>query len=187
MNKIVTNSEKGSNGPLQPHPPELKERGYRLYEQGKSNSEIAKELGIPLSTLARWSSKNKWKLRKHLGRIDARRSKHKPTDAQSNTDALTFTEKQTIYREGSATQALRILELIQTIEDEELLARADKIEKLDKIARKALNLEQPLPAVVVNVAMLAGGDAPRIARELPSNQTLTLEESTKPKPLSEET
>jgi len=42
-----------SNGLLHPHPAELKEKGYRLYEQGKSHREIAEALGIPANTLAR--------------------------------------------------------------------------------------------------------------------------------------
>src|ERR1700732_3075887 len=62
-----TNSEEGRHGvTLRPHPPELKERGYRLYEQGKSNPAIAAELEIPLSTINRWSSREKWKLRRQF-------------------------------------------------------------------------------------------------------------------------
>jgi transposase-like protein len=159
MDKMTTNPEKGRHGaPFQPHPPELKERGYRLYEQGKSNPEIAKELGIPVSTLARWSSKGKWKLRRQVaGRSETGPGVVAPTnqDALDEISQLTFEEKQARYGEMMAEHALRFAYTVKSLSPQGLIVNADKIKKLDETARKALNLEERKPRVVVNVGLLA--------------------------------
>jgi hypothetical protein len=140
---------------LQPHPPELKERGYRLYEKGKTNREIAKELGIPLNTLARWSSKGRWKLRKHLaGHADAELGALSPT-VQDEISHLTFEQKQARYAQMMADHALRVAHTVSSLSPQGLIVNADKIKKLDETARKALHLEENQPAMVVNVALLA--------------------------------
>jgi hypothetical protein len=146
-------------GALQPHPPELRERGYRLYEKGKSNPEIAKELGIPVSTLARWSSKGKWKLRKQLA-SNAATEPGASAPAHSNDtldeiSQLTFEEKQARYGDIMAEHALRFAYTVKSLPPQALIVNADKIKKLDETARKALNLEESKPRVVVNVGLLA--------------------------------
>lgn len=65
-------------------------------------------------------------------------------------------EKQREYHSQSALEALRILDAIQQTPTSELVHKADKISKLDAMARKALALEEQKPAVVVNVGLLAG-------------------------------
>ena len=64
-------------------------------------------------------------------------------------------EKQREYHSQSALEALRILDAIQQTPTSELVHKADKISKLDAMARKALALEEHKPAVVVNVGLLA--------------------------------
>ena len=151
---MTMNSEKRPRGPLQPHPPELKERGYKLYAEGKSNREIAKELGIPLNTLARWSSKGKWKLRKHLaGHAEAGLDALAPT-VQDEISQLSFEQKRARYAEVMAEHALRVAYTVKSLPSQALIVNADKIKKLDETARKALNLEENKPVVVVNVALL---------------------------------
>ena len=154
---------------LRPHPPHLKERGYKLYEEGKSNPEIAKQLGIPLATLARWSSKGKWKLRKQLasrpetelGTLAPMRSH----DTLAEISQLTFVEKQARYTEMMSDHALRVAYTVGSLSPQGLLINADKISKLDSVARKALNLEESKPPVVVNVALLAQSAPPRLVIE----------------------
>jgi CENP-B N-terminal DNA-binding domain len=139
---------------LQPHPPELKERGYHLYEQGKSNREIAKELGIPINTLARWSSKGKWKLRKQLAaQPQTVPGSLAPADL-AEISQLSFEQKRARYAQMMAEQALRVAYTVKSLPSQALIANADKIKKLDETARKALNLEENKPTVVVNVALL---------------------------------
>jgi hypothetical protein len=169
--------DKNRLGALQPHPPELRERGYRLYEKGKSNPEIAKELGIPVSTLARWSSKGKWKLRKQLA-SNATTGPVALAPAHSNNildeeriSQLTFDEKQARYGDIMAEHALRFAYTVKSLSPQGMIANADKIKKLDETARKALNLEERKPRVVVNVALLASPlppMPPRPAGDLPT-------------------
>jgi transposase-like protein len=152
MNK---QNERPDGGRIQPHSPELRERGYELYEKGKSNAEIAAELGIPVSTLAGWSSKGKWKLRKQLASSEVIPSSADEDGAAEEISQLTFQEKQTRYGEIMADHALRVAYTVKKLSPQGLIVNADKIAKLDTIARKALNLEEKKPALVVNVALLA--------------------------------
>ena len=55
-------------------------------------------------------------------------------------------EKQREYHSQSALEALRILDAIQQTPTSELVHKADKISKLDAMARKALALEEQKPA-----------------------------------------
>src|ERR1700730_18726388 len=122
-------------GVIRPHPPELRERGYQLYEQGKSNPEIAAELGIPLSTINRWSSKGKWKLRRQLAnRPGTELGAPAPTDQDilDEISQLTFEEKQARCAELMSDDALRFAYTVRGLPPQALLANADKIKKLDE-------------------------------------------------------
>jgi transposase-like protein len=158
--------------PLRPHPPELKERGYRLYEQGKSNHEIAEAIGIPVNTLARWSSKGKWKLRKQLAGC-AEMTDNAPAAAEDcdEISQLSFEEKQRRYTEMMSNHALRVATVVKNLSSQALILNADKISKLDSVARKALNLEENKPMMVINVGLLASGRAPLIqANKTPARE-----------------
>jgi hypothetical protein len=67
---------------------------------------------------------------------------------------MTFDEKQVEYHNKASLEALRILDAIAQTPTDELVQRADKISKLDAVARKALALEEHKPTVVVNVGLL---------------------------------
>jgi transposase len=174
LKTMTTNSEERPRGArLQPHPPELKERGYRLYEKGKPNREIAAELGIPVATLARWSSKGKWKLRRQLaGHAEAGLNALVPInqDSLAEISQLTFEEKQTRYDEMMSEHALRFAYVVKGLSPQGVVVNADKISKLDTVARKALKLEESRPAVLLNVALLARPMPSRLveAREIPN-------------------
>ncbi len=158
-------------GVIQPHPPELRERGYRLYEKGKPNPEIAAELGIPVATLARWSSKGKWKLRRQLAsRPETELGALAPTNQDSlEISQLTLEEKQTRYTEMMADHAMRVAYTVKGLSLQGLVANADKIKKLDETARKALSLDKSKPPMIINVALLARPLPKRLveAREIP--------------------
>ena len=53
-----------------------------------------------------------------------------------------------------AEHALRVAYTVKSLPSQALIVNADKIKKLDETARKALNLEENKPTVVVNVALL---------------------------------
>jgi hypothetical protein len=194
---MTTNSENGRHrGPTRPHPPELKEHGYRLYEQGKSNPAIAAELEIPLSTINRWSSKEKWKLRRQFAsrpgtELGAGLAPNSSLTDEAEQRALdrekTLPEAQRDYEEAMQTQALRIMRTIEEMPDELLIANADRIAKLDLTARKALKLDSNKPRQLINIALLSHGvvEEARVVRNLSDAPALTQEEDTGCKPVAE--
>lgn len=182
-------------GKIEALPIELREKAFELYRRqvqttGKPDlNEIAQTLNVEFSTIAAWSSRGKWKNRvKALPMLGNGKPRHvegrqdgPPISAPESQPvkvfdvekalALTFAEKQTSYKDRLAIQALRIADAIETLPTLSLIGAADKVEKLDKIARKALCLETASPAVVVNVALLSQGSQPSVVVALPSSQS----------------
>lgn len=100
---------------------------------------------------------------------------------------LTLSEAQVEYENYTKATALRIARIIKRTPDAQLIASADKIEKLDKIARKALKLESEKPPMAINIRMLAEGKIARlaIASGVPAGEPPTLVEDTGLKPADE--
>jgi hypothetical protein len=141
-----------------------------------------------VKVLHRWSCDNKWKQRR-----EELRAKQRATDAglTSSTPALvdappenlTLSEAQVEYETNSHAAALRIARIIKNTPDAQLIASADKIEKLDKIARKALKLETEKPRAAINIAMLTNGRIPRLV--IDSGEPPALVQNTGLKPADE--
>jgi hypothetical protein len=89
---------------------------------------------------------------------------------------MSFSEKQDRYRSTMATQALRIAAVIESMPDHQLIVNSEKLAKADAVARKALSLEQPQPAMIVNVGLLANGSGE--SRSFPSTPVRTALETT---------
>ncbi len=152
-----------------PHPPEMKERAYKLFAQRIPLAGIADRLTIPVDTIRKWSSKGKWKTRLFLSGAGG----VIPTSVQPGNGSLgvvegieaqlaklvnlPFEEKQGVYRDLMANEALRAALSIQSVPSSALVQQADKVKKLDEVARRALHLEEDKPAVIVNVALLGRG------------------------------
>jgi len=100
---------------------------------------------------------------------------------------LTLSEAQVEYETHSQAAALRIARIIKRTPDAQLIASADKIEKLDKIARKALKLETEKPRSAINIRLLASGMVSRlqIASDEPAAEPPALVEDTGLKPPDE--
>jgi len=172
--------------PLRPHPAEVRERAYRLYEQGKCNREIAEALGFPLNTVNRWSSKGKWKLRRRLGTSEGTDKTTLPPVndnlEQAEIELLSFEEKQRRYADTMAASAVRFAYIVKNLPAQAVLLSADKIAKLDQSARKALKLENEKPRSIINIAMLAAGNIKRLVpvHHLPAKGDSSLPESSVP-------
>jgi hypothetical protein len=137
------------------YPPEMRERCYQLFKEGKSQREIQAETGVPRVTIQRWSDNDRWKSRKRA-ELRGKEVRQRRTEGEKPANSeLTMGEKQDIYAEGMATQALRLPEIIDGMSDDELIMAADKIKNLDAIARKALHLEEAKPTTVINVSLLS--------------------------------
>jgi len=100
---------------------------------------------------------------------------------------LTLSEAQVDYETHSHETALRIARIIKRTPDAQLIANADKLEKLDKIARKALKLEVDKPRSAINLRLLASGNVARlrIASDEPAAEPAALVEDTGFKPADE--
>jgi len=147
--------------------PELREKAFKLYCEEITFATISERWDIPVKVLQRWSCDNKWKQRR-----EELRAKQRTTDAGSTSpnaalvdalpENLTLSEAQVNYETHSQAAALRIARIIKRTPDAQLIASADKIEKLDKIARKALKLETDKARMAINIRLLAGGMVSRL-------------------------
>lgn len=142
-------------------------------------------LKVPYNTLATWSSKGKWKHRRldvAAGAIDKGSLITMPTAKPLRMDGLTFEEMQTRYKDSRATESLRIAEVMASLTSDQLIAQADKVAKLDAVARKGLNLEEAKPSTVINIGFLQARPTESVPY-LSTNQPLTIVESTGYKPV----
>ncbi len=148
--------------------PELREKAFKLYCEEITFATISQRWDVPVKVLHRWSSDNQWKQRR-----EELRAKQRATDAGSASpdpafvdvlpENLSLLEAQVEYENYTQATALRIARIIKRTPDAQLIASADKIEKLDKIARKALKLETDKPRMAINIRMLAEGKIGRLA------------------------
>ena len=95
---------------------------------------------------------------------------------QAEIELLSFEEKQRRYADAMAASAVRFAETVKALSPQGLVASADKIAKLDQVARKALKLEKEKPRMAINIRMLAEGKIPRlqIASSVPANEAPSL-------------
>lgn len=148
----------------------IKQRGFELYARGQQLKEIAEQLNTPLNAVKSWSYRGQWKRRMILERhqkggverlpvemgMAIREDDNDMEDAQFliNCEQLPFTEKQATFRDRMSIQALRVPELMATMSPHELLKNADRLYKLESIARRALHLEEPMLSPVINIELL---------------------------------
>src|SRR5436305_1923370 len=124
------------NRAIVPHPPGTKERAYQLYCDGNTLPQIAATVGASQSTVAKWSSKNNWKAQRALAGT-SRDSGSQPSDFSH----LSLPQKQVQYGENMENVALEFSEHAAALSGSQLVPLADKVKKLDEVARKALKLE----------------------------------------------
>ena len=172
--------------------PELREKAFKLYCEEITFATISERFHVPVKVLQRWSCDNQWKQRR-----EELRAKQRATDAGSTSpdsalvdalpENLTLSEAQVDYENYNQAAALRVARIIKRTPDAQLIASADKIEKLDKIARKALKLESEKPRMAINIRMLAEGKIARlaVANGVPAAEPSALVEDTGLKPADE--
>jgi len=171
--------------------PELRERAFKLYCEEITFATISERWDVPVKVLHRWSCDNKWKQRR-----EELRAKQRATDAGSTSpdpalvdalpENLTLREQQKLYEQAMRLEAIRFVRELANMPEALKIAAADKIEKRDKIARKALKLETDKPSVAINIRMLAEGMVGRvaIASGVPANEPLPLVEETGTNPVT---
>src|SRR5205823_13393346 len=127
--------------------PDLREQAFKLYCEEITFDTISERWDVPVKVLQRWSCDNQWKQRR-----EDLRAKQRATDAGSTSpdpalvdvlpENLSLLEAQVEYENKTKATALRIARIIKRTPDAQLIASANKIEKLDKIAQKALRIER---------------------------------------------
>lgn len=167
-----------------PHPPEVREKAFQIFhKEDLTAEEISERIGVPVETIRKWSAKEKWRERHHdllqgkkrnvESRARERITKNLNSESalagvQSIDELLTevqemsFGEQQDEYKRQMAAIAALIPKIIASLSPGQLFVAADKIEKLDKICRKALNLEEAQPQLVLHVGVM-GAPLPKPA------------------------
>jgi len=86
---------------------------------------------------------------------------------------LTLSEAQKEYEAAMMREALLFARSLAEMPESQKLVHADKIEKRDKLARKALKLETEKPRSVLNLTLLASGTVERVRfdSDEPANET----------------
>ena len=183
------NTPQPRGGILDRHPLEVRERAFNLYRKlgadGKRKytlPQIAEAVGVPVGTINKWSSVSKWHARaRALNKQDAVLSEYDqrpeteaanaPKTPRIDASTLTFEEKQETFSKLMADQALRLPQIIAELNDQQLIAAADKLAKLGQEARKTLKLEDSAPRMILNVGLLARPPLPtrQNVSELPAN------------------
>jgi transposase-like protein len=145
--------------------PEIKERAFQMSFAGSSLSEIADAMQIPYGTIATWSSTMKWRARKLAMKnapttteeeAAALRAKWDRDEKElAELEAMSFTERQTYYKDKAALIACRAARAMSNLDDAALIKSAGDVVKLDTFARKGLDLEKATPNVVANVFYLS--------------------------------
>ena len=103
-----------------------------------------------------------------------------PAVVDALPENLALFEAQKLYEDGMRREALLFVQSLSEMTDAQKLASADKIEKRDKIARKALKLETDKPRSLLNLTLLASGtvERVRIDSDTPANEPLHLVKDT---------
>ena len=154
----------GRSNAVKPHALELREKAYKMFTQRMPLAKIGEALEVPADTVRKWSSKGKWKARMLASggtsaqpRVGAETpATNDDIDAQlAKLIALPFAEKQQAYLDIMANESLRAALSITKVPHAALVQNADKVKKLDEVARRALKIEDNKPTVVVNVGLLS--------------------------------
>lgn len=147
------------------HAPEVRERAFQLYKETRDYARVSLDTGVPDATLRAWSSRDKWRTRieaeNAVPGLDAATARAVIKVVSSATVPATIpgadgelSEQQAQYDSGARAQALRIPHIMAEMSDRELVSAADKLAKLDGIARKALKLESEKATQIISIALL---------------------------------
>ena len=130
--------------------------------------EIARKMGIPPGTILSRAKRENWSLGAATARLKddpglcreiLTPKQEEGTLSVSQAVALSLRERAEKYADEMAeATGERMLPYLRSLPIEELLAAADRVEKLDRIARRSFRLDdnQPMQSVI-NIGLLSGG------------------------------
>jgi hypothetical protein len=163
------------------HPKEIRERAFAMFADGKPYSDISFELRIPASTVRAWACRDVWPQR-----LAVRQNQPQLLDtdteislareaAEPDEIPLDLPSQQEKYQSNMAFAAVRLSETVRLMPTHDILSKADKLNKVDQVGRRALRIENAPPACIINVALLSGttGKQPRLVSDSSSGRALT--------------
>lgn len=145
------------------------------FAKGAKLEALSETHGIPLGTLTSRSYREGW--------MEMRPDTHTSRIVQekaieiAKTVGADWAAAGVRHREAMQRITARLVEHAESLQDEALLAKVDKLRTVDDMARRNLGLDQPVnPTLNLAVGMLCGGEDPlesAITVEIQSDESLT--------------
>jgi hypothetical protein len=148
-------------GGLTPHPKEIRQRAFALYQEGKPFVDIAHEIRVAAPTIRCWALREKWRQRVQIARENPKMDDEAIVALAKREEPLLevppeLSGKQALYQTNMQTAAIAMSERVKEMGADEALSRAAKIKDLDAVARKALKLESDKPVALLQLNILTG-------------------------------
>ena len=127
------------------------------YASGIGLREIARNTGIPAGTVLSRAKREGWTRGIQSAKALAKREDSAPAVTAAEAVAVSMAQRGERHRERTAGASERAVDHIETMDGPEILNTVDRIEKLDKVARRTfgiLDVKDDRSQWVVNVAIL---------------------------------
>jgi hypothetical protein len=119
--------------------------------------EIARNMGIPSGTILSRAKREGWTLQIQSVKALAKRDDSAPAVTPVEAVALSMQQRGERHVERMAGVSERGVDHIETMDGSEILNSVDRIEKLDKVARRTLGLKDHNPYVGFSLNVLSLG------------------------------
>ena len=126
---------------------ECREQIKTAYASGIGLREIARNMGIPEGTVLARAQREGWTREIQNAKALAKREHSAPAVTATEAVAITMQQRGERHLNRMAGVSERAVNHIETMDGPEILDTVDRIEKLDKVARRTFRLDDnPLPA-----------------------------------------
>jgi hypothetical protein len=117
---------------------------------GATVREVADRLGVSYEALRKRSQRGGWLTPQRVARATEQRA----TELATGLHATSRAERASKYEAYLATAAEKFAQRAAELDGEALIAKAGGIEKLDRVARRTLGLDERQDANSINIALL---------------------------------
>jgi transposase-like protein len=117
---------------------------------GATVREVADRLGVSYEALRKRSQRGGWLTPQRVARATEQRATERATELHATSRA----ERASKYEEYLAIASEKFAQRTAELDGEELIKKAGGIERLDRVARRTLGLDERADANVVNIALL---------------------------------
>jgi hypothetical protein len=137
--------------------PECREQIKTAYASGIGLREIARNMGIPEGTVLARAQREGWTREIQNAKALAKREHSAPAVTATEAVAVTMQQRGERHLNRMAGVSERAVDHIETMDGPEILDTVDRIEKLDKVARRTFGIsdvKEDSTQWVVNIAIL---------------------------------